>query len=130
MSDPQIEHEPFEPPTHEVPNPELLMEEPSAGPLTDDEPEDEELAEEWVNDPYAALQAWAEWAKNRGSDAESSRNQLAAGSPNESEGQDDRPTSAGSPPVSPPGTTIRAESQHEFSPYGQLFSEARKSRQP
>jgi len=101
----------------------------------DEERIDAEPAEEWLEDPYAALQAWSEWARNREQVAEPRTSLVETG---------DVGAAAGARPGSTPivvksaseslaeasvGATIRAEAQHEFSPYGRLFSESRKSAQ-
>lgn len=101
----------------------------------DDERIDAEPAEEWLEDPYAALQAWSEWARNREQVAEPLTSLVATG-------ENDGPAGArsGSTPIvaksttesvaeANVGATIRAEAQHEFSPYGRLFSELRKNTQ-
>jgi hypothetical protein len=106
------------------------LEHAEAAPLLDEDAEDEELAEEWVNDPYAALQAWAEWARSRGTESTGEAGPLVQADPTDPTRVDDRPSGPGSSVAPSSGTTIRAEPQHEFSPYGQLFSEARKSTRP
>ena len=106
--------------------------------------EDAGQVEEWIEDPYAALQAWSEWSRNReraGSpsteqprpdpDSEGAR---TSGDPQRDE-EPDHSTLEGQETERPglmtgAGVTLRAEGQHEFSPYSQLFSEIRKSKQP
>jgi hypothetical protein len=82
----------------------------------------DEPAEEWLEDPYAALQAWSEWARNRERAAEQRPG------PVELEGGEE--SALETMPTGPDaGATIRAEAQHDFSPYGRLFGEPRKSKQ-
>jgi general secretion pathway protein A len=82
--------------------------------------------EEPIEDHYAALQAWTEWARNRGRDSSSD---FEPPPPHESSispeamagveaGARESPRMAG----------IRAESQHEHAPYSQLFSRLRQSK--
>ena len=82
-------------------------------------------SEEMVEDHYAALQAWTEWARNRGRDA--SRDM--AGDRASSELVPSSATSADALPVAEiqRPTGLRAESQHEHAPYSQLFSRLRQS---
>ena len=83
-------------------------------------------SEETIEDHYAALQAWTEWARNRG----------RASSP-------DAPSGISAPVQSPQemmddlasvedesrlAAGLRAESQHEHAPYSQLFTTLRQSR--
>ena len=86
-------------------------------------------SEEMVEDHYAALQAWTEWARNRGRGAspgmgeDQPSSELAASmapetSPGDAPPIGDVPRSAG----------LRVESQHEHAPYSQLFSRLRQSR--
>jgi general secretion pathway protein A len=101
----------------------------------DDERIDAEPAEEWLDDPYAALQAWSEWARNREQFTEPLTSPVETG-------ENDGPAEAHSKPApivvksaaesmaeANAGATIRAETQHEFSPYSRLFSDLRKSTQ-
>ncbi|HWT78753.1 MAG TPA: hypothetical protein VN648_08105, partial [Candidatus Methylomirabilis sp.] len=82
-------------------------------------------SEEMVEDHYAALQAWTEWARNRG--REGSREM--AGDHASSELVPSSVTSADALPVAETQRTggLRAESQHEHAPYSQLFSRLRQS---
>ncbi|WP_168221795.1 ExeA family protein [Aquisphaera giovannonii] len=87
-------------------------------------------SEEMVEDHYAALQAWAEWARNRGRAVDA-----------EAEGPD--PTAEARPSARPrayaaaapeaagpeaPPSVVRVEAEHEHAPYGQLFSRLRQGR--
>jgi len=95
------------------------------------EQEGELPSEEMIEDHYAALQAWTEWAKNRGRgsspSATSASEQVeraavskAAMLPVENE----RETVGEFP-----GPGLRAELQHEHAPYSQLFSRLRQSKE-
>jgi len=91
-------------------------------------------SEEWIDDPYAALQAWSEWARNRDRIAETAPASVLEGARGQSGPQDsespgvERDADSSVTTAIPSGTTIRAEGQHEFSPYGQLFGEARRGK--
>lgn len=86
-------------------------------------------SEESIEDHYAALQAWSEWARNRGHSASAP-----------ADGFDSDPAAAVSssqettePVTTPEAETrlaprLRAEAQHEHSPYSQLFTQLRQSR--
>ncbi len=91
----------------------------------------EELpSEEMIEDHYAALQAWTEWAKNRGRG--SSPSATAASE------QLERVEVSKATMVQPederyaveefPAPGLRAEPQHEHAPYSQLFSRLRQSK--
>ncbi len=94
------------------------------------EHETELPSEEMIEDHYAALQAWTEWAKNRG--RASSLNATAVGEQLErvavakaamAQAEDEPETMEECPA---PG--LRAELQHEHAPYSQLFSRLRQSK--
>jgi general secretion pathway protein A len=97
-----------------------------AGPSVGTDP-----SEELVEDRYAALQAWAEWSRNR------ERPDSAAADPaidseviGSREGSDPSPVQAETPPGDDgplPASSVRAETSHDFAPYGQLFSRLRHS---
>ena len=102
----------------------------SPGEETTLEQEGELPSEEMIEDHYAALQAWTEWAKNRG--RASSPSATGAGKKAEhptvatatmAQDEDQPDTVEGSPA---PG--LRAELQHEHAPYSQLFSRLRQSK--
>jgi type II secretory pathway predicted ATPase ExeA len=85
-------------------------------------------SEEMIEDHYAALQAWTEWAQSRGRMSEAG---LTTAEPSQpwtqglkTESRDGWPESVGS---SFP-TEIRVEPQHEHAPYSQLFSRLRQSK--
>ena len=91
----------------------------------------EELpSEEMIEDHYAALQAWTEWAKNRGRG--SSPSATAASE------QLERVQVSKATMIQPederyaveefPVPGLRAEPQHEHAPYSQLFSRLRQSK--
>lgn len=96
-----------------------------------EEHEGELPSEEMIEDHYAALQAWTEWAKNRG--RASSPSATAASEQVDGvqvskattmvRAEDERDTVEEFPT---PG--LRAEPQHEHAPYSQLFSRLRQSR--
>jgi general secretion pathway protein A len=91
---------------------------PEAAPVGDAPP----LSDEAIEDRYAALQAWTEWARNEGRDP-------VTGDPAvEDEGQAVRDAPAAE--SVPPPSGVRAEGQHEFAPYSQLFTRLRQSRDP
>jgi general secretion pathway protein A len=97
--------------------------------------------EELVQDRYAALQAWREWKQNQ----ERAFAKDSANPAVEEEGEcgsgsgataawgptagNVEPHSRGQGPTSLPAH-VRAESQHDFAPYSQLFSRLRQSREP
>ena len=86
-------------------------------------------SEEMVEDHYAALQAWTEWARNRGRGATPDRGEEHAST--ELATSPGPATSAGDvPPLEEVQRLagLRAESQHEHAPYSQLFSRLRQSR--
>ncbi len=97
---------------------------------TIEQPAQEILSEEMIEDHYAALQAWTEWAQNRDRASKSERGAGFQGAErNEvlpatlSQGFDEQ----GGAEVST-ASGLRAESQHEHAPYSQLFSRLRQSR--
>jgi len=87
-------------------------------------------SEEMIEDHYAALQAWTEWAKNRG--RASSPNAPAASDQAVREQMADATTGTAleeqdtEEAFVPPG--LRAELQHDHAPYSQLFSRLRQSK--
>jgi type II secretory pathway predicted ATPase ExeA len=98
---------------------------------------DSSFDEELIDDPYAALQAWSEWtgvqerSKERGGAVEGTVARRSV-EPVPFSPEAPTPESAGSPEVGPatvpPG--VRAEAQHDFAPYSQLFTRLRQSKQP
>jgi general secretion pathway protein A len=94
------------------------------------EPEVEPGSEEMIEDHYAALQAWNEWAKNRGRTSDL----LAADVvPEQSPTQSDQRVSVEDKKPAREAEALaihglRAEAQHEHAPYSQLFSRLRQSR--
>jgi general secretion pathway protein A len=111
---------------------------PPHGPLTDNPSFNEEL----IEDRYAALQAWTEWTRNQGRVASESAADPAGpteSSPDqEATGLDvaanPKPSITSQPPPAADLTaatavaSVRAEPQHDFAPYSQLFSRLRQSR--
>jgi general secretion pathway protein A len=102
-----------EPEASTEPEPEPVAE---AGPLAaaDREPRRKPLGvDEPIDDPYATLQAWSEWATNQGRgpmDVPSGRPGRSALSPVQAD------------------PDLRAEGPQEFAPYSQLFSRLRETR--
>jgi general secretion pathway protein A len=91
--------------------------------------EGEPAGEELIEDHYAALQAWTEWATNRGRTstplaAEVRSSPILAPSPAP---EVERTEKAVQPSDSRLLQGMRAESQHEHAPYSQLFSRLRQS---
>jgi general secretion pathway protein A len=84
------------------------------------------LSDETIDDHYAALQAWTEWARNRGQGME----QQAPGVQTEDElvQRSDNDEPGISPSESMLSGVIRAEGQHEHAPYSQLFSRLRQQK--
>ena len=80
-----------------------------------------------VEDHYAALQAWTEWARNRGRGVGPD---VGAGRwPREPVASLRAPATMRPPPEDLPRPAgLRVESQHEHAPYSQLFSRLRQSR--
>jgi general secretion pathway protein A len=95
-----------------------------------EEREGELPREEMIEDHYAALQAWIEWAKNRGrasspsAAAASEQVERAAVSKAAMVQAEDERYAVEEFPA--PG--LRAESQHQHAPYSQLFSRLRQSK--
>jgi type II secretory pathway predicted ATPase ExeA len=96
------------------------------GPLVD-----ASVREELVEDRYAALQAWAEWSRNRERSAPSKGEPLT--DPAETM-PDDSTQPGSSPDEGPRGESghspipaVRAETSHDFAPYSQLFTRLRHS---
>jgi general secretion pathway protein A len=87
--------------------------------------------EEMIEDHYAALQAMTERAHNLAwpavPSAEPAQPPATTAFSSESEVPADRLAASDSGAITPPGG-IRAEGQHEFAPYGQLFGRFRQSR--
>jgi type II secretory pathway predicted ATPase ExeA len=94
---------------------------PSASPATSPDRAEGDGATEVIDDHYAALQAWHEWARNQ--DRHPSAG--APGTPGGSEGIDPNHL-AGAPPALASGPHVWAEGQQGFAPYSQLFSRLRQ----
>jgi general secretion pathway protein A len=99
--------------------------------------DDSSLNEELIEDRYAALQAWTEWSKSQellAGRSVATQASLPRGGPDQSPRSDvpppeERPEFVEpSPAAAAPG--FRAEPQHEFAPYSQLFTRLRQSNQP
>jgi len=84
--------------------------------------------EEIIEDHYAALQAWNEWAQNRGrtldGPTEMTTNVVIADS---KPGRVDTEEDMEEDPARRPTPGLRAEPQHDHAPYSQLFSKLRQS---
>ena len=100
--------------------------------------DDSTFNEELIEDRYAALQAWTEWTESQ-KRADGRVVAIESSAPSRS----GAPASLGGDPLpaeepatsiepssatTPPG--IRAEPQHAFAPYSQLFTRLRESKQP
>ena len=106
-----------------------------SSPAAASEPDrDSRVRPELVEDRYAALQAWTEWTRNQAGPAAAT-----PAPPLDSDAEDPaehKPAALGdattaaetSGPVA--GAGLRAEGQHEFAPYSQLFTRFRESKQP
>src|SRR5208337_2910854 len=90
----------------------------------------ESPGEEMIEEHYAALQAWTEWAKNRG--RASSPSATAASEQVERSAVSKAamvPAEDGRYAVEEfPAPSLRAELQHEHAPYSHLFSRLRQSK--
>jgi general secretion pathway protein A len=90
---------------------------------------DESASEEIIEDHYAALQAWTEWARNRGRMPEPAAASAQPQRPSRAVETADLDEPAETPAAAPlSNAAIRAEPQHEHAPYSQLFSRLRQSR--
>ncbi len=110
----------------------------ASGPLETAQPDAESESEvdseealeviETIDDHYAALQAWNEWARNRGRTPTPPASDAAGSTrvdpPAATEG-DPRTVSPQTPAGQP---SVWVEGEHGFAPYGQLFSRLRQSR--
>ena len=74
-------------------------------------------SEERVDDHYAALQAWNEWAQSQGRE------------PDADPAESDLPDASTAELPEGHGTNVRAESEHDFAPYSQLFSRLRAAKE-
>ena len=87
--------------------------------------------EELVEDRYAALQAWAEWSRNR----ERSPLRRSSRRPTPTRTRPSRvpipdhtrPSGRGRMRAPSPSPSVRAETPHDFAPYSQLFTRLRHS---
>jgi len=124
------------------------LDEPEAEADVEDEDEDDSeedpAADERVEDHYAALQAWTEWARNRdrlGREAASAEapepapadvpeaSSVEEGDPEERDeaASVDEEEPRDEEEDSPLGDDLRAEPRHEHAPYSQLFTRLRQS---
>jgi type II secretory pathway predicted ATPase ExeA len=88
--------------------------------------------EQRVEDRYAALQAWAEWSRNRERPSPGPRptdalDELPADASTDLESSEDLDVTTTARLASSPSTSasVRAEPPHDFAPYSQLFSRLR-----
>jgi general secretion pathway protein A len=88
-------------------------------------PAGSESDEELVEDRYAALQAWAEWSRNRERAAPQAMSPTVEGAAPVDRGPYRAESSADSGPDA--AASVRAEPGHDFAPYNQLFSRLRHS---
>ena len=105
-------------------------------PITDPTPvtakpaDAEPLGEEMIEDHYAALQAWTEWAKNRGQTSSPSIPPLGC-SPATEPAAEPGSKADGEETGDPKTLSIsglRAEAEHEHAPYSQLFTRLRQAK--
>ena len=90
-----------------------------------------EVDEQFVEDRYAAMQAWTEWSRNR---ERSTSSNEAPGGPDVAEVESANPDGSipeGLPEGASPSssTNVRTNAPHEFAPYSQLFTRLRQSKQ-
>jgi type II secretory pathway predicted ATPase ExeA len=104
-------------------------------------PDDSSFNEELVEDRYAALQAWTEWTRNQervvsgtAADTVAEVESMAADEDECVEIPDGPPPTFQPEPTAADSSVptaianIRAEPQHEFAPYSQLFTRLKQSR--
>ncbi|MDR3621889.1 MAG: ATP-binding protein [Paludisphaera borealis] len=87
------------------------------------------LGEETIEDRYAALQAWAEWARNRGRlNPSTESTDEPAEDVDPDSGTDDELDLESVEDASEAefGTDVRAEGEHDHAPYSQLFTRLRQ----
>ena len=121
---------------------ELTRTKEAVSPPEDPCPDDCSFNEELVEDRYAALQAWTEWTRNQGRVARESAADPASrmeSSPNEEAAglevaANPKPSITSQSPPAAESTAatalanVRAEPQHDFAPYSQLFTRLPHSR--
>jgi hypothetical protein len=89
---------------------------------------------ETIDDHYAALQAWNEWARNQkrsggpAPDLEAAARAAGRDPAAETAGAPGVATRAGSQGQGPGQPSVWVEGEQAFAPYGQLFSRLRQSR--
>ena len=83
-------------------------------------------SEEMVEDHYAALQAWTEWARNRGRGASAEPGNDHAPGAIAAHARTSESEPAPLAELQRPAG-LRVESQHEHAPYSQLFTRLRQS---
>ena len=102
----------------------------SAGVLAETRGDEEASAEEFVEDRYAAIQAWNEWARSQAEDSAASLPPTDVANPSalHEAADEHEPLVAAEMDLAGPGPAhaeVRAEAQHGFAPYSQLFSRLR-----
>jgi hypothetical protein len=85
-------------------------------------------SEEMIEDHYAALQAWTEWAKNRGRGETDQAGAARKARPAGTDRSDDAAAPQEDPAAALVAGRIWAEGQHDHAPYSQLFTRLRQSR--
>ena len=81
------------------------------------------LGDEAIDDHYAALQAWSEWARNRDRETPEAAAQPADDPEGDEEGDENQDEDAGD---REPDADLRGEPPHDHAPYGQLFTTLRQ----
>jgi len=121
---------------------ELTCAEEAAAPPESPCPDNSSFNEELIEDRYAALQAWTEWTRNQGRVASKSAadpaSQMESRSDEEATGLEaaanptpsitSQPSPAAESTAATALANVRAEPQHDFAPYSQLFTRLRQSR--
>jgi general secretion pathway protein A len=82
--------------------------------------------DESIDDHYAALRAWSEWATNQGRSPIAASNAATRQAPEPIEAAPSEKVAVHTPAASSPN--VWAEGQHAFAPYSQLFSRLRQPR--
>jgi AAA domain len=86
-------------------------------------------SEELVEDRYAALQAWAEWSRNRDRSTTVAADPATDAAPVATDDRDDHGSDLTEAPRGDSayraGCSVRAETPHDFAPYSQLFTRLR-----
>jgi hypothetical protein len=91
------------------------------------------LGEEFIEDRYAAIQAWNEWSETQIGEAgerpeQDTEDPLAGLDRSDATASSDDPADGDPGYLDPAYPGVRAEGQHGFAPYSQLFSRLRLPR--